>query len=55
MGLKLTSDNYKRLKLIMLKSGCEYAKDRKNHTGYIINEMEMRKEIAKRSIRLARY
>ena len=55
MGLKPTSDNYKRLKLIMLKSGCEYAKDRKNHTGYIVDEIEMRKEVAQRSIRLTRH
>ena len=53
MDLKPTSNNYKRLKLLMTYYGCEQQIKNKKR-GYLINERLMRENIAQRVIRLSR-
>ena len=53
MDLKLTSSNYKRLKLLMTYCGCKQQIKNKKH-GYLVNERLMRENVAKRVIRLSR-
>ena len=53
MDLKLTSSNYKHLKLLMTYCGCEQQIKNKKR-GYLVNERMMRENIAKRVIRLSR-
>ena len=53
MDLPLTSNNYKRLKLLLTYCGCEQ-QIRNKKRGYLINERLMRENIAQRVIRLSR-
>ena len=53
MELKPTSNNYKRLKLLMTYCGCEQQIKNKKR-GYLVNERLMRESVAKRVIRLSR-
>ena len=53
MELKPTSNNYKRLKLLMTYCGCEQQTKNKKR-GYLVNERLMRENIAHRVIRLSR-
>ena len=53
MDLKPTSNNYKRLKLLMTYYGCEQQIKNKKR-GYLVNERLMRENIAQRVIRLSR-